>query len=451
MKRRPYPRYKPSGVEWLGDVPEHWTVMRSDGIIATEKRQVSPAFFASEVVFHYSIPHVQETGDGVEEDGESIASAKQLIDGPVILVSRLNPRKATICRATPRDRLTLASTEFVALKPQLCDLSFLQYLVSTELFRQRLDSWVQSVTRSHQRASPEHIYRFWGAWPPVSEQRTIVSFLDRETERIDKLVAKKRELIERLKEKRAALISRTVTRGLPPEAAAKAGLPVNPPLKDSGVEWLGKIPAHWEVSRMRRALRNIQQGWSPDCEGVPAEYNEWGVVRAGCCNNGVFNPEDNKALPTDLDPLPELEIRAGDLLMSRASGSADLLGSASIVPDSVRPRLLLSDKVYRLHCRKEKAIPAFLGRFLESRIGRLQISAAISGALGLAKNIAQSDIRDFVIPLPPVDEQQALASYLHDATSKLDALAVKVEEAIVRLREYRTALITASVTGKIKT
>ena len=219
MKLPAYPRTKPSGVEWLGDVPEHWEVKRSDGIIASEKRQVSPEVFADEEVFHYSIPVVQEFGTGLVENGESIASAKQAVTEPVVLVSRLNPRKATICRAEPKKQRTLASTEFVALKARKCDLSFLEYLVSTELFRQRLDSWVQSVTRSHQRASPELIYRFWNAWPDPAEQRAIAAFLDRETGRVDRLVAKKRELIERLKEKRTALISRTVTRGLPPADA----------------------------------------------------------------------------------------------------------------------------------------------------------------------------------------------------------------------------------------
>jgi type I restriction enzyme S subunit len=212
MRAKPYPSYKPSGVTWLGDVPTHWNVCRSDCIVETERKQVAPGAFADEEVFHYSIPAVQETGSGLVENGDTIASAKQSVSEPVVLVSRLNPRKATICRAMPQASLrTLASTEFVSLKAKRCHLSFLEYLVSSEVFRQRLDSWVQSVTRSHQRANPEHIYRFWTAWPSEAEQRTIATFLDRETERIDTLVAKKRELIERLREKRAALISHAVS------------------------------------------------------------------------------------------------------------------------------------------------------------------------------------------------------------------------------------------------
>lgn len=206
----------------------------------------------------------------------------------MVLVSRLNPRKATICRATPHPNLlTVASTEFVALKPTTDDIRFLEYLVSSELFRQRLDSWVQSVTRSHQRVRPDEIYRFWSAWPERSEQRAIADFLDRETAKIDTLVAKKRTLIERLKEKRTALISRTVTRGLPLDTARAAGLDPHPKLNPSGIDWLGAVPAYWEISRIKYVAK-IESGHTPsrsvdeywiDCTIPWVSLNDSGYLR----------------------------------------------------------------------------------------------------------------------------------------------------------------------------
>ena len=273
MKLPLYPKYKPSGVEWFGQVPEHWRLLRSDSMVNTGKRQVTPETFSGIEVMHYSIPVVQKIGTGAIENGEEIESAKQLIDSPVVLVSKLNPRKATICRAGPHDDLlTLASTEFVALNSTTGNIRFLEYLVSSDLFRQRLDSWVQSVTRSHQRVRPEKIYRFWGVWPEPQEQATIADFLDRETAKIDTLVGKKRTLIERLKEKRAALISRTVTRGLPPDAARQAGLDPHPKLKPSGVEWLGEVPEYWSVKRLKWVVM-FQRG-----HDLPAEEREDGDV-----------------------------------------------------------------------------------------------------------------------------------------------------------------------------
>jgi len=256
-------------------------------------------------------------------------------------------------------------------------------------------------------------------------------------------------LIEKLKEKRSALISRTVTRGLPAEAAAEAGLDPHPKLKPSGIEWLGDVPEHWEVTRLKFVLSGIEQGWSPECDSRPADEEEWGVLKAGCCNNGWFNPDENKALPADLEPLQELEVQPGDVLMSRASGSEELIGSAAIVGYECRRHLLLSDKIYRLRIDAERATGSYVAYLLQSPLGRFQIQRIISGASGLAKNIAQSDVKNLVLTIPFVREQLAIADYLDRETAKIDRMVAKVEEAIERLQEYRTALITAAVTGKI--
>ena len=448
MQFPPYPAYKSSGLEWLDVVPEHWSVARSDGMISTEKRQLPPEAFAGQNVLHYSIPVVQLLGTGAVENGDEIASAKQVISAPAVLVSRLNPRKATICRAEPHDSyLTLASTEFVALKAAGGDLRFLEYLVCSELFRQRLDSWVQSVTRSHQRAQPEHIYRFWNAWPGPDEQHAIAEFLDGETGRIDSLVAKKRELIDRLMEKRAALISRTVTRGLPPDAARAAGLDPNPKLKPSGIDWLGSVPERWDVSRLKFCLSRIEQGWSPQCENSPADDDEWGVLKVGAVNNWTFNSFENKRLPDNESPVSEYEISVGDFLVSRAN-TRQLLGSAALV-HSVRPRLLLCDKLYRLVVKRNRLAPEFLLYFLRSVPGHFVLERDATGASDSMQNISQGAIKTLWLPVPPVAEQRAIANYLDREGTKIDFLATKAEEATERLLEYRSALITAAVTGKI--
>lgn len=134
-----YSKYKASGVEWLGDVPAGWEVKRSDTFLSYSREQLDPKDFQELEVFHYSIPVVQETGTGQLEDGAEIASAKQIIKKQVVLVSKLNPRKATICIAEPQKALTLCSTEFVALEPNGCDVRYLSYLVRTEGFRRVLN------------------------------------------------------------------------------------------------------------------------------------------------------------------------------------------------------------------------------------------------------------------------------------------------------------------------
>lgn len=208
----PNPPRRPSGVEWLGDLPAHWALRRSDAVLARVRRQIDRKDFRDQEVMHYSIPSVQETGTGAVEPGESIESGKQVVAGPVVLVSRLNPRKATVCCAEPHPTLlTIASVEFVALRPTSTVLRFLFYLQQTEFVRQRLHAGVRSVTRSHQRVEADSVYRFWHAWPPTEEQQAIADYLDRETAKLDALVAKIETAIERLREYRSALITAAVT------------------------------------------------------------------------------------------------------------------------------------------------------------------------------------------------------------------------------------------------
>ena len=418
MKLPPYPKYSPSSVDWLGDVPGHWDVKRSDTFVTTTKRQVIPEVFAGVEVVHYSIPAVQQFGTGAVENGEDIESAKQLVDGPVVLVSRLNPRKATICRAAPNDDLlTLASTEFVALKPTTGDIRYLEYLVSSELFRQRLDSCVHSVTRSHQRARPEQIYRFWNAWPKPDEQRAIADFLDRETARIDTLAAKKRTLIERLKEKRTALISRTVTRGLPLDAARAAGLDLYPKLKPSGIDWLGDVPEHWEVKQLRRLAR-LKSG-----EGITSEELEEGGDYAVYGGNGVRGSYSRYTHRGEYVLIGRQGALCGNV--NYASGEFWASEHAVVVTPIVT------------------FVTRWMGEVLRAMyLNQYSVSAAQPG-------LSIDRIVGLRLPVPPLEEQQAIADFLDRETAKIDGMVAKVATAIERLQEYRTALVTAAVTGKI--
>ncbi|MCE0826317.1 restriction endonuclease subunit S [Buttiauxella sp. A2-C2_NF] len=129
-------------------------------------------------------------------------------------------------------------------------------------------------------------------YPELTVQNKIVSFLDHETAKIDNLIEKQQQLIELLKEKRQAVISHAVTKGLNPDV----------PMKGSGVEWLGEVPEHWDVIRLKYLISTFEQGWSPQCDARLAEENEYGVLKVGCVNSGKFNPLEHKALPSNLEP-----------------------------------------------------------------------------------------------------------------------------------------------------
>ena len=439
MKYASYSEYKPSGIEWLGNVPEHWKIARSDGIVSSERQQVQPEVFISEDIFHYSIPLVQEHGTGAVEEGESIKSAKQPVFCKSLLVSKLNPRKATIIVAEPHPNLrTLCSTEFVALFADKCDLGFLTYVTLSEAFRQRLDAAVQSVTRSHQRATPRDIYSFWNAWPPLDEQQAIARFLDAKTAQIDELIARKRQLIDRLKEKRQALIARTVTRGLPPEAAKAAGLEPYPEMQPANVEWLDYYPAKWSLVPLKY-LSVIRYGI-----GEPPEYVDDGVPLIRATNVDAGFIRDNGLVRVNPDDIPAKRIVwlcEGDIVVVRSGAytadsariSAEFSGSIAGFDMVVSPRKIESRFLAY----------AILSRYFKD--GQLDIRKLRAAQ----PHLNAEDLGGSIICVPPEYEQPLISDFLDRETAHIDQLVELAEGVIRNTTEYRQALITSAVTGKI--
>lgn len=428
-----FPAYKPSGIKWFGDVPEHWEVRRSDLFVDTERVQIPPEQFSGKTVFHYSIPAVQEFGTGCEEDGSDIASSKQLITQPVLLVSKLNPRKSTVCVAHPHKLMTVCSTEFVPLLAKRCDLDFLRYLCLSEIFRQRLDSQVESVTRSHQRANPSDIYKFWSAWPPFSEQLAIGNFLDRETAKIDGLMAKKWELIEKLKEKRTALISHTVTRGLNPTVK----------LKHSGAPWVDSIPTEWECWKLPHICTHILDGthFSPQNQSS-GDYMY--ITAKNIRETGIELSDVTYVSAEDHDLIyRRCPVLKNDVLYIKDGATAGIA-----VVNVLDDQFSLLSSVAMLRPRLGLLEPRFLAYQLNSKpFKRFAITALVGGAM---TRFTLEILSQFRLICPDYTVQKSLADFLDRETGKIEALVAKVETAIEKLQEYRTTLITAAVTGKIK-
>jgi type I restriction enzyme, S subunit len=308
------------------------------------------------------------------------------------------------------------------------------------VFRWACDSGVFTnngqSTIAHLTAEQLRKYRF--PRPPKNEQGTIVDFLDREVAKIDALIAEQKKLLALLVDKQQVTISNAVIRGLN----------TNPYLKDSDIPWMGFVPAHWDVQTIKRLTLSIEQGWSPQCESFPAEgADEWGVLKVGCVNGGTFLPAENKKLPEDLEPIHEYALKRNDLLISRAN-TRDLVGSAALVPEDF-PGLLLCDKLYRLRLDEAVCDPVYVAAFLSTAEARSQIENSATGASSSMLNIGQAVILDMAIPVPPLEEQQKIMLLLASECGRIDRLKSEVEAATHLLKERRSALISAAVTGKI--
>ena len=444
---RPYPEYRDSGVAWLDRLPTHWELKRLKTVASVELSNVDKKSEDGQIpvkLCNYVDVYYNDFITGEVEFMKATATGEQVCRfrlrvGDVLITKDSESWEDIAVPAVVSEELpdVVCGYHLAHIKPG-SDLEgrFLARQFSAMGTRDQFHIAANGITRFGLGGDAIRTGLF--PVPPLEEQRDIADVLDRETAKIDALVAKKERLIELLQEKRVALISRAVTRGLD----------ANAPMKDSGIKWLGAIPAHWTVKRLRHLVRHIEQGWSPECENREADADEWGVLKAGCVNQGAFVESENKALPLRLKPLPSLEIKAGDVLMSRASGSRELVGSVAVVLEC-RPRLLLCDKVFRLHTNARRAHHHFIGYALNSRLVRWQIESVISGGGGLASNISQEAVKDLVVVEPPEKDQRVIANYLDRQTSNTDTLIAKVHEAITLLHEYRTALISAAVTGKI--
>jgi type I restriction enzyme S subunit len=442
-----YAHYKDSGVEWLGEVPAHWDVTKAGRYFSILS---GFAFPSSEFTLDESNTRLlrginvgvskirwDETVYWRRFSGDDLDSFELACGDVVIGMDRPYINEGMrVARISDADLPCLLLQRVAAIRAfgKLSD-DYIFLLLSSTMFLDHFSPETTGVSVPH--ISPSQISGFIIPIPPLAEQKEIFKWTQNETTKLDALITEQRTLIDLLKEKRQAVISHAVTKGLDAGVA----------MKDSGVEWLGEVPAHWDVCSLRRVIRSIEQGWSPECFARQAEGDEWGVLKAGCVNRGIFNQDENKALPVELSPIPEYEVRAGDVLMSRASGSPELVGSTARV-QVVQPRLMLSDKIFRIHLNSN-ATPDYFVLTLNSISLREQIEQALSGGNGMANNLPQSSLLEFMVCFPQVFEQAEICRRIVEKTERLDALTVEAQTTIALLQERRSALISAAVTGKI--
>ena len=328
------------------------------------------------------------------------------------------------------EAFAIDTTYFVDERYTGSDVRWLYYVLrSADLADVSKDSAIPGLSR-------EDAYAKTLPLPPLDEQRAIAAYLDRETERIDALVAKKRLLIERLEEYRTALITRTVTRGLPPEAARAAGLDPSPRLKPSGVEWLGDVPEHWEVKEIKWETP-VLRGASPrpiDDEAYFDEGGSHGWVRiADVTAAGMYLERTTQRL-SKLGVSLSVPLCPGELFLSIA-GSVGKPCITSI------PCCIHDGFVYFPRWRGDTRFLYYVFASGEPYRGL--------GKLGTQLNLNTDTVGAIHIGVPPIPEQAAIADYLVVRLGELDSTTAKMDTAIERLQEHRTALITAAVTGKI--
>ncbi len=424
-----YTATRESGEYWLGTVPRQWEVIQSRRLFAQRKEQVKAG--------DQQLSATQDYGVIPQKEFESLAGRKV-----VQLLLNLDKRKHVelndfvISMRSFQGGLERAwssgciRSSYVILKPQPGVVpGFFGYLFKSTAYIQALQS-TSNFIRDGQDLNFGNFTKVNLPVVPVLEQTQIAKFLDYETARIDALIEKQQQLIALLKEKRQAVISHAVTKGLNPNA----------PMRDSGVEWLGQVPAHWETLNLNRIVTTFV-----DYRGrTPAKTDEGRpLVTAGAVRNGIIDLARSPQFVSE-ETYHELRQRGlpshGDILFT----SEAPLGEIAVVENT---EFACAQRIIMFKLDRERMDPTFLWLYLRSNSGQDEVKTKASGST--AEGIRADRLRRCRIPVPPLKEQAVIGSHVARELSGFDELLKMAADQNELLQERRTALISAAVTGKI--
>jgi type I restriction enzyme S subunit len=415
-------------VEWLGEVPAHWALNKLgraalclDGQrvpLNSEDRSFRsgdvPYWGANSVVDYVDEALFNEELVLLGEDGapffDSLRPVSFYVNGPIWPNNHVH-----VLRCQP------------SLNPKFA----VHALNSTDYTNFIDGSTRDKLTQGEMRRIPLPM-------PSPDEQAQIVTFLDREMAKTDALVAAQQRLIELLKEKRQAVISHAVTKGLNPDA----------PVKDSGVEWLGEVPAHWEVKSLNRITTEKRDG--PFGSGLKSEhYTDSGVrvVRLQNIRRNGFDGSDAAYIDEGYfsAELARHGVCQGDILIAGLGDERNTVGRACVAPGEIEPAMVKAD-CFRFRLDAQQSLPEFVAAQLNAGA---DADAGFLATGSTRSRIPLSSMALRKLALPPLPEQRAIAAFLDRETAKIDALVVEAETAVVLFQERRAALISAAVTGQI--
>ena len=422
MKAYPsYKEYKPSNVDWLGEIPEHWEIrkLKYCFMLKTQKATGARIPVALENIESWTGKYLPSES---EFEGDGIA-----FESHDILFGKLRPYLAKVWAAEFAGE---AIGDFFVLHPlQHLNSRFAAYYMRTSDFINLIDG--STFGSKMPRASWDFFSSTPINLPPLSEQQMIADFLDRETAKIDSLIQKRNDLIKLLQEKRSAVISHAVTKGIDPTVR----------LKPSNIDWLGEIPEHWEAIPLKYLLYEKLKYGANELAIDEDETQPRFVRITDISDDGTLRPDTFKSI--DIQIAKEYLLAENDLLFARSGAT---VGKTFLYQKSWGVTAF-AGYLIRARFSLHKANSKFIFFCTRSSFYWQWIKAATIQAT--IQNVSAEKYASFCFPLPPLLEQQKIVDFLARETAKIDSLIEKEKQIIEKMKEYRTALISAAVTGKI--
>lgn len=427
-KYKAYPEYKDSGVEWLGEMPCHWHLQKAKFIFRKVQRATTDldgivtAFRDGQVTLR-SNRRVDGFTNALKEIGYQGVKVGDL------LVHAMDGFAGAIGISDSDGKCSPVCSVCIPWDAKRTHMPYYGYLVR----QLAVTDFILSLAKGIRERSTEFRFsEFSGLFlsvPPQNEQTQIARFLDHETAKIDNLIEKQQQLIELLKEKRQAVISHAVTKGLNPDV----------PMKDSGVEWLGEVPEHWEVTRLKYECSHIV-----DCPHSTPNYADDGdfpAVRTADIFSGYLDLEKCRRVTKSVYDERNFRLipKTGDIIYSR---EGERFGIGAAIPNGAKVCLAQRVMLFRA-----KSTPGYLMWALNSSSTYNQAQQDCIGSTSPHVNV--DTIKNFILAWPPKNERLEIANFIDQISSSIESLTLHLTEKLGLLQERRTALISAAVTGKI--
>jgi type I restriction enzyme S subunit len=421
---------------WLGEVPEHWGIAPLKAVTSHNDEVL-----AEDTPPDYEIAYVDisgvETNAGITTKetmpfAAAPSRARRRVRHGDVIVSTVRTYLRAIARIVhPEDNL-IASTGFAVIRPRsTLSAEFVGYMLSANYFIEQVIA--RSTGVSYPAINASELVAIPALLPPLPEQSAIAAFLDRETAKIDALIAEQQRLIELLQEKRQTVISHAVTKGLNPDA----------PMKDSGIEWLGEVPEHWRVMRLAHCGR-LQNGLSIGGEafGTGDPFVSYGDVY----NNANVPEVPSGLVQSTVADQEKCGIEFGDVLFTRTSEAVDDIGIASTCLRTI-PHATFAGFLIRFRPHEGTLDPSY-STYLFRNQG---VKEHFAGTMNIVTraSLSQGELKSLPICLPPLAEQRDIAEEIDTKTEQVRCLIDRTARAITLLQERRSALISAAVTGQI--
>ncbi|MGD7036791.1 restriction endonuclease subunit S [Methylotuvimicrobium buryatense] len=427
-----YPEYKDSGVEYLGQIPSEWTIKPLKHIA-----EIGPSVpkdlnaDLDRLVSFIPMENLGTNGDldtSIQKHASEVRQGYSFFAEGDVIFAKVTPCFENGKSAIARNLCNgygFGTTELYVLRPKMVRTKFLFYLISSYIFRLPGASHMLGAG-GLKRVSTNYVEYFKSPTPSDIEQKAIANFLDRETSRIDKLIAEKQNFIKLLKEKRQALISHVVTKGLDP----------NVKMKDSGIEWIAEVPVHWGLIKFSHFV-SIRNGQVDPTEEPWSNFILIAPNHVESSSGRIIKKETAREQGADSG---KYLCKKGEVIYSKIRPG---LAKACICEDE---ETICSADMYPLNCDSRMLNEYLLWLILSNEFTRNAILESDRVAM---PKINRESLAKIKFPVPPINEQLSALSFIHEHTLRLEKIIEETNTSIDLLKEHRTALISAAVTGKI--